>query len=199
MILTIPLLPQRVPLPSLTLLAGMPLEPILLRAESDPAVTKLELNAAIQLLASIVAFGGKRVATFSSGKVLRAYLVVCGSLLDRVPKALFVEKKPEDDEGKGKSRAIVQPVEEDDDDDDEVEVSDVAARVRAKVAAATKDADGDSRMAPSPSVTTPAPVPTVDPRTIAFLRSLPAHAHLTALLTLSTRFSATTRPSRQGP
>ncbi|KAL8279265.1 hypothetical protein RQP46_008302 [Phenoliferia psychrophenolica] len=192
-ILTIPLLPQRVPLASLTLLAGLPLEHLLLAAESDPSIGQLDLSSSIQLLASIVAFGGQRVGSFSSGKVLRAYLSLTAALLDRVPKALFAIKKPdEDNKGKGK---MVQPVEDEDEDEDDeaVEVS-VAERVRAKVVAASL-ADGDAVMlAPHPS-TTSAPLPTVDPRTLAFLRSLPSPPHLSALLTLSTRFSSTTRPS----
>lgn len=199
-ILTIPLLLSRIPLPSLTLLAGsIPLDSLFLHAEANPeSTTGLDPNDSAQLLANLVACGGKRVASLSSGKALGAYLRVTAALLDKLPKALFLEKKDEEDGGKGKMKEIV-AVEDEAEDESEDEDADADAervqRVRAQVGTA-KDTDGDSEMASLPTITpSPSPVPTLDPRTLAFLLSLPSRPHLTSLLTLSTKFSATTRPA----
>jgi ubiquitin-protein ligase E3 C len=203
-ILSIPLLPHRIPLSSLTALAGMPLEAILVHAASPPLETELqtlEPEKAAHLLANVLAFSSKRIAGFSSSKVLNGYLRVLQLLLNRLPSSLFIEKRTEvaeDVKGKGKTTEVMVIEDSDDEDEDDARV---IQRAREKVGTTrtAKDADGDITMAPMATVPNPPPSNprttfTLDPRTFTFLSSLASREHLTAVLTLSTRYSSTSRP-----
>lgn len=205
-ILTVPLLPHRIPLASLTsLISSLPLEEILLQSSLSPSFASqldtLEAEPAAHLLANLLAFSSKRVANFSSGKVLAGYLGTVGTLMDRLPEGLFKLKKDEDDgddKGKGKEKPEVIILEDSDDEGNEEGVEAVhRARERVR-AVASKDQDGDTSMnsflLPSTSPTS-APTLSLDPRTLSFLQVLPSREHLTSLLALSTRYSSTTRPS----
>lgn len=131
------------------------------------------------------------MSIFTSGKSLAAYLNVLRILLNRLPPSLLVEKEPE---GKGKEVEII--VLDDEDSDEEGSIDDeVVQRARERVGTSVprRDADGDIQMDLSPSA--PPPPLTLDPRTLVSLATLPSRPHLIALLTLSTRFSASTRPA----
>ena len=130
--------------------------------------------------------------SLASGKILAAYLDVLRILLNRLPPSLLAEK--DDPEGKGKEVEVILLDGEDSDEegssDDEVVQR---ARERVGTSAPRHDADGDVQMDPTPSA--PPPPLTLDPRTLASLAILPSRPHLISLLTLSTRFSASTRPA----
>lgn len=200
-ILTIPLLPNRTPLPALTALAGLPLQDILLHLASPTAATQLDalsLDDTANLLANLLAFSGKRVATFANGKVLSAYLNVLTTLLNRLPKEALSPKKPEppvpavDVTGKGKQVAsLMEPTDSESEDEQD---EDVIHQARLKVGTASRDPDGDVSMA-GPSAKSSAPALSLDPRTLNRLASVAAQDHLISVLTLSTRFSASTRPA----
>lgn len=205
-ILTIPLLPHRIPLPSLTsLMSSLPLEEIFLASSVSHTfasqLTDLAAEQAAHLLANLLAFASKRVGNLSSGKVLAGYLETVGHLMDRLPVGLFKVKIDEDndDKGKGKEKPEVIIIEDSEDEDEEEKNVEAVQRARERVrTAAPNDEDGDTSMnSLLPPVTYPASASTfsLDPRILSLLQILPSKEHLASLLTLSTRYSSTTRPS----
>lgn len=199
-ILTIPLLPHRIPLASLTsLLGALPSEAIFLEASSSTMlageISTLDAEQAAHLLANLLAFTGKRVSSFPNGKVLSGYLTVLHTLLDRLPPSLFVVKKEAEmeEKGKGKEREVI--IIEDSDDEEDLEA---VQRARERVGAAgAKDDDGDTTMSSAtlPLRPTPAASLSLDPKIMSFLSTLASREHLSSLLALSTRFSSSTRPA----
>lgn len=196
-ILTIPLLPNRVPLPALTALASLPLDEMLAYLASPAAADHLIALApqdAGYLLANLLAFGSKRVPTFASAKVLAGYLGVLNVLLNKLPKEALTARIKEEvvvAKVKGKGKEVIDLTSS----DHEIKADDelVVEQARRRVGTGNKDDDGDVDMTPLPLSSTP--VLTVDPRTLNRLNTLYARDHLTAILNSSSRFSASTRPA----
>lgn len=205
LILSIPLLPQRIPLASLTALAAMPLEDIVVSASAPDFISNslstLGVEASAYLLANVIAFASKRIGSFSTSKVLAGYLRVVQVLLDQLPISTFAGKRKdvvEDVKGKGKAVEVI--VLDDSDDEDDQDDAEVIQRARAKVGTgvAQADEDGDTPMATSttvPTTATSSPTFAPDSRTLGFLSSLASREHLLAILALSTRYASTTRPA----
>lgn len=144
----------------------------------------------------MLAFAGKRIAGFPSGKVLSGYLNLLHALLDRLPSSLFAARKQAAEEGgKGKGKAPEVIVIDDSDDEEDPEVVQKARqRVGASASTTLQDQDGDTEMSPLPPRASSSTHLTLDPRTLAFLATVHSREHLTSLLALSSRYSATSRP-----
>lgn len=188
-VLTIPILPHRISATSLNALSSLPWESLLLNL-SNPAVSsmlaRLDVEDAANLLANFVKLVGPKVKTIASGKVLAGWFAFVTACLDRIPVDLLVPVKEhvEVSEGKGKGKEVeVIVIDDSDDEDDSMDVD------RAQVAAATAKANDMTTASPSK------PVLSLDPRTLAALLSIPSRPSLLPLLTLSTRYSASTRPA----
>lgn len=163
----------------------MPIESIIVATASlqfAREITQLSTTQSIDLLANLSALASKSIATFSHSSVLAAYLKLNQVLMDRIPIETLKGKNPLDVKGKSKEIIII-----DDDDDDEDDVSMVEGAGSKK---RLIDRDGDSQMGSTAPV-----VPDLDSRTLASLLHIPSRAHLVSLLTLSTRYSASTRPA----
>jgi len=177
----------------------LPLDEILTWLASPGAaapLAALDPEDAVHLLANVLAFGSKRVATFSSGKVVAAYLGVLNVLLNKLPKGAFAPKKNDgplvvDVKGKGKEMIALIGSDEDSDDGD----PDIVELARRKVGTAANDGEGDVQMTLAPATAPIAPTLSLEPRTTNWLNTLFSREHLTALLQLSTRYSASTRPA----
>lgn len=160
----------------------MPLESIFSFAASitfAPKIQGITKDAAVQLSANLAAFASKKVANFSNSRVVKEYLEVMQLLLDLIPVELLRERIFELSDAKGKAKEIIIIDSDDEDEDDDTTTP-------------LKDKDGDSKMG-ALSISTP--TTTIDPRTLSFLAYLPSREHLVALLNLSSRYSATTRPA----
>jgi len=195
-ILSLPLLPNRIPLASLTALAGMPIESILLRANSSPfdsTLQTIDSKTAVHLLANILAFTGKRVATFSSSKVLCAYLRVLQILLDRLPVSILAQRA-ETNSSKGKPKEIETIVIQDSDDEEEVKISAVP---RSQFPTNSDPSPASSQILPEmeiDSIEKPSQQFSLDPKTLTFISTIASRDHLLALLQLSSRYSSSSRP-----
>ncbi|KAI5476557.1 ubiquitin-protein ligase E3 C [Pseudohyphozyma bogoriensis] len=179
-ILTIPLLTHRLPLPSLTLLSSLPFDALILHAASPTVMARiiaLEPQDKVELLTNLVSVGKGRIEGFAKGDLVKSWLVVLRRLVEGVPSEVWGEKEVVEASVKGKERELekVRPgIESDDEEED----------------------DGVEKMDVDPS---PSTLPTtVDPRTASTLATLTVSSSILTLLTLSTRFSATTRPALCG-
>lgn len=187
----------------------MPLESILLAPGSDSVyeqqLRKLPAEQAVHLLANLLAFCGKRVASFPTSKMLAGYLQLLSLLLDRLPSSMLVPPPRKENmvaDVKGKMREVI--IIDDSDDEDDEHAAELIQRAREKVGttSAARDDDGNVQMggesaaavATRASKTAPA-TSELDPRTYAFLATLPSREHLSAVLSASTRYSSTTRPA----
>ena len=190
-ILSIPDLPRRIPPLSLTALSAIPFDSLLPEIGSLPFVQNrlssatFSLEKAASLLANLSTLCASRVKVIiTSGKALTGYLTVVQTLLDRMPVDSISTKRVEP-----KKVAIsLAPITIDSSDDEEEEKS----AARRKVGSTSKlDRDGDSEMGTLPTT----PAFSLDSRTFSAIQYFASSAHLTAILALSTRFSASTRPA----
>lgn len=176
--LIIPLLPHRIPLAVLPLLATLPLDDLLDCAATDDALQQslrqLPLAPSIDLLANLSALASRRVSSLASSSALRGYLAVFQRLLDKIPVDLL--QAPDLAVPHSLPAPQIVDVSDDDEDDDGVVLERVAV-----------DLDGDSAMQGS----TPLPL---DSRTRTFLAQLYSREHLVAVLALSNRHAADSRP-----
>lgn len=156
-ILTIPLLPNRLPLTSIsTLSARMPVTALL---SIDPSlfVPQLDIDAKVHLVSNLVAFIPPRYAKLSASS-LKGWLQLLSSLMKSLPiYALEPSARPSSSSGSHPSDA-------DTDSDDESP----SIRVQAV-----------SSFAPVPP---PPSLPILDTRTLKRLQTLPSIPHLKSLL-----------------
>ena len=185
-ILSIPSLPQRIPPLSLTAISAMPFESILAEISTpiflENQLSHLPLDKAASFLANIAVLRTGRVSELSSGRALAGYLSLLQTLLDRIPVEVISTKREEPK----KIPISLAPITIDSSDDGK------EANEGRNVGSTSKlDRDGDSEMGSIPAP----PALSLDSRTFSAIQRLASSAHLTAILTLSTRFSASTRPS----
>ncbi|GAA5985710.1 hypothetical protein JCM10908_007082 [Rhodotorula pacifica] len=194
-------------------------------AESQQASERTEET--IALLANIVEVARARVvvpptpvsatgggtavkAGIENGKQSMAYLEVLRRLLGRLPKeVLHTTEAAGSTKGKEKEVEVIMLDSDDDDDeeeeeDSEVEDEDDAAGSSRLARQPRRDQDGDESMSDAADPLAPAlqsrnaPPLVLDPRVRASLTHLWSREHLLALLALSTRYSASTRPALCG-
>lgn len=186
----------------------MPFESIVLETTMNKSfetrLRECNVTDAAHLLANLLAFSNKRIANFSSSKVLVGYLNTLNILLNRLPSSILVppKKHAASADVKGKMKEVLIIDDSDSDDDDDIEI---IQRAREKVGTTSvKDDDGDVTMQAARGPSTAQRVGArpldelpinVDPRTYAFLTTLSSREHLGSLLAASTRYSATTRPA----
>lgn len=178
----------------------MPSESIYLNTMNNSSLERsLKASSEVEsgnLLGNLLAFGGQKVSGFSSAKVLEAYLKLIKMLLDKLPITSLVEDKVPTEHSKGKGKAIEVILIDDSDDEDDEEI---VERARQKVGTSKNliDSEGDTNMS-GPQITTTSPISPIvkfDPRTLNYLHSLYTPTVLTQILSLSTRYSSTTRPA----
>lgn len=175
-ILTIPFLPDRLPPNALAALSALPLESILEQMIQpafllgELAERRLEKEKGIHLLSNLVRLGRARVGTLTSGKALRAYLQVMQTLLDRVPVEAFAAQRAKE----------VPIIVLDEEGDEEMQLDQVGSTSRIDPVTTTVLDDHSTHL---------------DPRTLGSILELASPEHLLAVLTLSTRYSASTRPA----
>lgn len=168
-ILTIPLLPNRLPLSSLTDLSSrLPLSALPQLPATFPAdACALPTEPKIHLIANLAAFAPPRYKALPAA-ALSAYLELLGALLSSLPVNALDPPPP-----KPKSATTSKPWHTADSETDSDDDSPVQVRVVS-------------------SFTAPAePLPQLDARTSKRLQTLPAPAHLTALLQAAQRHPAT--------
>ncbi|KAF7336975.1 HECT-domain-containing protein [Mycena venus] len=163
-ILTIPLLPNRLPLPSLTQLSShLPLASFALLAFSLDNIT---ITDKIHLVANLMAFTPPRYAVLPAA-ALTSYLNLLTCLFDSLPPEAFEESSK-----RSASAAAAASADADSDDESRPVVSVVS-----------------SFTAASP----PAALPTLDARTLKRLATLVTPTHLTSLLTVTQKHPDATR------
>ncbi|KAJ6545022.1 HECT-domain-containing protein [Mycena vulgaris] len=163
-ILTIPLLPNRLPLPSLTQLSShLPLTSF---AKLAPSADSPTISDTIHLVANLMAFTPPRYAALPAA-ALTVYLKLLTNLFDSLPANAF-------DETQRSSTAAVTPSANLDSDSDE-ESRPVVSVVS------------------SFTTPLPPPLPPIDARTLKRLVTLVTPAHLTTLLTVTQKHPETTR------
>ncbi|KAM6490051.1 HECT domain containing protein [Amanita muscaria] len=157
-ILTIPLLPYRLPLKSLTVLsASMPLSDLhLLSSNALQLVDSLQIESRIHLLANLVSFVPPRYQQLNKD-ALAVYLRLLASLLNSLPLLVLDPSSRETFQNRAR------PLHDDDEDDD--------------------DDDRSSRRHPAVDILTPYPTP--DTRTLKRIRTLHDSTHISTLLGLS--------------
>ncbi|KIK56337.1 hypothetical protein GYMLUDRAFT_47102 [Collybiopsis luxurians FD-317 M1] len=174
-ILTIPLLPNRLPLPSLTHLSShLPLTKmdVLFRTPRDhsplsrfllDSATTSALEAKIHLIANLLAFTPPRYAKLP-GPALAAYLRLLGDVLNTVPSGAL----------EGAQSSVDRSVDADGYDSGS---EDGSSSIRVSVVSSFN--------------TTPPPAfPALDNRTLKRLQTLPSPAHITSILTISKALSS---------
>lgn len=163
-ILTIPLLPNRLPLPSLTHLSShLPLSSFALLVFSP---TSTAIANRIHLVANLMAFIPPRYAVLPA-PALTAYLNLLTSLFDSLPPGAFEESSV-----RTAAAAAAASADADSDDESRPTVSVVSSFMPA----------------------TPPPVlPTLDARTLKRLGTLVTPAHLTSLLNVTQKHPDATR------
>lgn len=182
-ILTIPLLPNRIPIPALTQLSGkMPFDGVL--ASVSSVLPLLTLEDVINLLANLLAFGSKRVSLLTS-KSFVAYLSALRSCLDLIPTAFFAHL----DQTRQASKTAPSHDEADAIAADATEAVEDTDAPFARTGSQAHDANGDITMADIPRF------PAIDSRTYTWLATLSAPAHLAAIVAASNKSSATSRPA----
>ncbi|BGP20322.1 hypothetical protein JCM10213_002049 [Rhodosporidiobolus nylandii] len=197
-ILSIPSLSTRLPAKeSAALSSGLPFGDIL-SALSSSSYFDLDLAldppAAANLLANLLCDRG-RVQSIADGKTLKAYLEVAAGLMERAGKGVFAPPvaaaagKAEGVKGKGKE---VEEIVLSSDDDEEGDNEEAGAVQRARAAVS---GDSDVAMAPLPASSSASAPLALPPSTLTALTTLHSKPTLLTLLTLSTRFSASTRPA----
>ena len=185
-ILTIPLLPNRIPISALTHLSTkMPFEGVL--ASVGAIVSQLQLEETVHLLSNLLAFGSKRVSLLPS-KAFVAYLTTLQYCLDVIPTAFFAHL---DRARQPQKKANTSSQEESDaiaaDATEAIEDSDAPF---ARSAVDRNGVDGDVVMSEQQST-----FPFIDSRTYTWLATLSAPAHLSAIVAASTKSSGTSRPA----
>ncbi|GAA6025858.1 hypothetical protein JCM10207_003234 [Rhodosporidiobolus poonsookiae] len=187
-LLSVPLLPARLAIKEATLLAAsLPFFDTLHALVDASTVLPSDPEAAAYFLANVVTLGQDRVKEIKDGKTLRAYLAVCGALLERFPPGVLTPTAEAEEDVKGKGKAVEEIVLDDSDDEEE------EAAVRSARAAVGTDASSDAPMASSAPSTSKRLI--LPPATLSALSHLSSRAHLSLLLALSTRYSSTTRPA----
>ncbi|KAJ6512732.1 HECT-domain-containing protein [Mycena sanguinolenta] len=163
-ILTIPLLPNRLPLQSLTQLSShLPLAsfPLLVFSPNNASISDR-----IHLVANLMAFTPPRY-TVLPAPALTAYLVLLASLFDSLPSHAFEESSV-------RAQAAAKAASADADSDDES---------RPKVSVVSSFA----------AATPPVVLPTLDARTLKRLANLVTPTHITSLLTATQKHPDATR------
>ncbi|KAJ7472758.1 HECT-domain-containing protein [Mycena latifolia] len=164
-ILTIPLLPNRLPLPSLTQLSShLPLASFALLA---PSADNFMIGDKIHLVANLMAFTPPRYAALPA-PALTVYLNLLTNLFDSLPANAF-----DGNSHKSESAAVTPSAHLDSDSDDE-------SRPVVSVV---------SSFTPAP----PPPLPTLDARTLKRISTLVTPAHLTSLLAVTQKHPDATR------
>ncbi|KAJ7168585.1 HECT-domain-containing protein [Mycena filopes] len=165
-ILTIPLLPNRLPIPSLTHLSSrLPLASLPLLALSTDS---LSITDKIHLVANLMAFTPPRYATLPA-PAMTAYCTLLVSLLDALPPNALEGASSQSTSTTATASA---DIDDSDDEDSRPTVSIVS-----------------SFTAPPP----PPPLPTLDARTLKRLATLVTPAHLSSLLSVTQKHPDTTR------
>lgn len=156
-ILTIPLFPNRLPIPSVTYFSSRLPFTNLVRLDLESAVASLEPSkeARVHLLANLLAFGPARIPS-ASAPTLNMYLKLLTLLMDSLPPGSL-------EAANEAKQSWVEEESSDSDDDDAV------PRGVAKQAVAPKD------------------VLALEPKTLLRLQTLWSPAHLNALLAATTR------------
>jgi ubiquitin-protein ligase E3 C len=150
-ILPVPLLPNRIPLPSVTKLSsGLPLASFDVLLPIIPSLASLHTDSAIHVLANLLAFTPPRYRKLRPD-ALDAYLALLTTLLNSLPTNAL------DSEGNSPSAWTVWPSNDSDSEDDEPHLSRV------------------ERFTPQ------VPPPVLDSRTIKWISILPTQSHLTSL------------------
>lgn len=198
-ILTIPLLPNRLPLPALTHLGGskLPFEGVL---RSTPSLTSstsasaLDPEPTLHLLANLLAFSSQRVAKLPS-KQFVLYLDALGACLDRVSTATFVRLEREREAVAEKKKQSANAAALDGAAEDNAISAEANEAIEDSEAPFARtdptDVDGDAAMQ---EATLPSS-PVVDPRTYHWLSTLCSPTHLASLVAASNRSSASSRPA----
>ncbi|KAJ7081832.1 HECT-domain-containing protein [Mycena belliarum] len=164
-ILTIPLLPNRLPLPSLTHLSShLPMASLALLAPSSDSLT---IDDKIHLVANLIAFTPPRYAALPA-PALTAYLNLLTSVFDSLPTNVFDGKSPQ---AASAATATSAGLDSDSDDDSRPIVSIVS----------------------SFTVAPPPPLPTIDARTLKRITTFVAPTHLTSLLSATQKHPDVTR------
>ncbi|KDE07226.1 hypothetical protein MVLG_02449 [Microbotryum lychnidis-dioicae p1A1 Lamole] len=201
-ILSIELLPSRVPSVSLAALVSLPIDEVLGTVATDGHLP-LDIEDSVHLLANLHFLLHKRVESFTSAKAFVNYLLALRSLLDQVPSSAFTDahKNTVAASSKGKGKEVEVVVIEDSDDeseDDEGVTNEAVQRARARLGASstTRDRDGDVSMTDAAAAST-SPSRTLklslDRHTTQSLQSIASRDHIAHLLVLSTRYSASSR------
>ncbi|KAA1475594.1 HECT-domain-containing protein [Dentipellis sp. KUC8613] len=161
-LLTLPLLPNRLPLASLSeLSARLPFSSVSIIAAFVPdLVSTSSTEGKIHLIANLIAFMPPRYAKLSAAS-LEAYLSLLSALMNSLPTHALEPPSPGSAASKGK-RAL------------------------------DSDSDSDSEAGPELETTAPAPVlPQLDSRTLKRLQTLPSISHISMLSAASQRHAAT--------
>ncbi|SCV74701.1 BQ2448_7730 [Microbotryum intermedium] len=202
-ILSIELLPSRVPPSSLSALAAMPIDEVLATVAAD-GHPSLDTEGSVHLLANLLVLLHKRIELFSSAQAFVHYLFTLRSLLDKVPSSAFADAHKgivaASSEGKGKGKEIEVVVIQDSDDESEDDggvANEAVQRARARLgtSSTTRDVDGDISMtdAAASASTSRTPKLSLDRCTTQSLQSVASRGHIAHLLALSTRYSASSR------
>ncbi|KAK0540031.1 ubiquitin-protein ligase (E3) [Tilletia horrida] len=203
-ILSIPHLPNRIPLPSLTqLVTKTPFEAVVDAVLALSGSSEAESLASPHLLANFMVIGGgaKRVSLLKTGPQLCAYLEALRLMQNALPADVFLG--PTNSSSLAKGKAKIAPAAA----DLSVEASNAQAsegndaqglfddeRSRAQ-AAEHQQVDGSTLSATNQTASKSRKRFEVDKTTYNRLLTLPSDAHITAILAASTKFSASTRPA----
>ncbi|SCZ97871.1 BZ3500_MvSof-1268-A1-R1_Chr3-3g06425 [Microbotryum saponariae] len=201
-ILSIELLPSRVPSASLAALVSLPIDEVLATVATDGHLP-LDIEDSVHLLANLLFLLHKRVESFTSAKAFINYLLALRSLLDQVPSSAFTDAHKNtvaaSSKGKGKEVEVVVIEDSDDESEDDGGVANEAvqrARARLGASSTTRDGDGDVSMTDAAAAST-SPSRTfklcLDRHTTQSLQSVASRDHIAHLLVLSTRYSASSR------
>ncbi|KDN51329.1 HECT-domain-containing protein [Tilletiaria anomala UBC 951] len=209
-IMTIPLLPKRIPLSSLTqLVAASPFNGIVGQLSSSDTLTLCDLHVVEQahLLANFLALSAGRVPHITDGKTLKAYLESLTAMQDAVADSNVLAHIPasarRQERGKGKAGVASTPPAS-------AAAGGQGKRMRAAVEMIEDEEErehghiylaaghGDQAMAP-PGASTGAVAATeqeqLDDQTYRSLLILPSLTHINAIVAASNRFSASSRPA----
>lgn len=209
-VLTIPLLPNRIPLSSLTeLTVQLPFEEVVsfvYALGSTPITTSSHRPLrSPHLLANLLALGARRVPHLSTGAALASYLAALTTIQNVLPTSVFISADEYETGGaSARKGAASTQVEMSHDDEDEayeeassntgskaIAISSMSANTGKHPASSSSPA----RDANSSSEVVDDYVLPLDAQTYKWLSILPSPSHLSSILAASARFSSSTRPA----